>query len=779
MLISASTSDSVSCSTIHSAITSNSFGLLLFNYFFSISVIIICIIHVAFLFIMNVLDDIIMESYQFFTPEGDKSDSSEQKQHTNDMPSYKFYPAIWALILFALMFKVYSNFFVGFLKELIYNQNIYHLHDALMFLNTNSFGNVDTDHIYKIHECVIASIINITRILVFIIVAFWKCKAVMFGEDDKSLDQMKSSSDKSNNKKDKVRIIRGNGIGVSPMIFLLGMVVVSAVGCYFINKAVKKPTNNLYKNTYNEITQVAFMINRSKGLKDCIDILNNTYDDSDFATQLNELAFSVLCLLWVSICFWFVFLFWEFRLTRDVIFSFDIHFWLPVKTFVIAVFSILYATGDIFNSITNFYDSCSIVKGNLRNVLPEKVVGKLNYFELGIDKLYVGARKFDGLVNLFENVDGIKSAIFAEDMVRIFQMINSVRDKKNRNILMDIYNECLLFKDVRFKISPKEFSPSLVVDNKVKKTYRIVVYDRLLKYDDNLVNNDYIKVVEFGDSLYIKNNRVFCDDKPISICGFYIEDGKLFTNKGDEIIKGEKLLLKNGSVMSVFIGSSGGGKSTIVQHLFGLRSSNQVDTRLNGVPLRDIIVNNFSKFVCCIPQSPMIINNLTVMNNFACFGATNVDKNKEILKQLGIFDVLKRAIENNTIFSNIYMSGGQKVRFSLAMALAADANPDFILIDEAISALSSVAQSELVNLFNAWNKAFVVIEHVGEFIKVANIKIEVGNYSTQYFVSLNGQWCDLFSLKNLNKVGDHISCDDVEVYLDYTDNDPDYIIEDD
>ena len=735
-------------SAMHQAIMYDDFRILLFSYFFNIKVIIVFLIYVAFTWAMSAFDEYLLDLRNSLgsTPAGSTTVAE-------NMIWYKLYPAILGIIFIGLIFKVHSSFIQGFMKELMYSANIYHLHDVILFLNANSLGNFDNYKIYEIHQSVVAFIVDCIQLFAHIIIAAKTFKTVVNGK--------RNSSDGT----------VSNGIGTIPMSVLLVMLLISSVGYYFINKFFRKPRSNVYKNTYEEITQVAFMINRNNGLKYCKNVLNDRYDQCDFDTKLNELKLSVIGLIWFSICFFTVYCIWEYILTRKVIFGFGTETWLPVKTFVISVFVVLLSISGIFNSLSNFYDDCAVLRSNIRATLPNKSVGKLNYFEIDINKLYVGARKFDGSVDMFNNVDEIKSAILSEDMGKILKMINLIKDIKNRNLLMDIYNECLLFQDVKFKISAKEFLPSFVVNNKLKKTYKIVAYDRLLKYDDKLANDKDMKVVEFGNSLYIKDNRAFYDNKPLSICGFYIKDNRLFDKNGLEIHGGDKLIVKNGSVMSVFVGASGGGKSTIVQYLFGLRSSPQVSNKLNDIPVRDIIVNNFSKYVGCIPQIPMILDHLTVMKNFGCFGATNENRIKQILKDLGIFDVLKLAIDNNTLCSNIYMSGGQRVRFSLAMALAADANPDFLLIDEAISSLSSEAQSELVNLFNTWNKAFVVIEHVGKFVDIANVKVKVGNGCLRYFVRCNGKWMDVFELNNLNKAGDHISCDDAEVYLDYTDGD--------
>ena len=761
-------------SSIHSAILDKNFMSLFFKYLFKVKVLIVFVAYFIFVAFGAFLDQILVELNNYFC---EKDDCPEDTKRKNDqkkangdcetlaskMNRYQLYSFVFIIIFVALLFKMNSSLVSGFLKELIFSDNISNLHDILLFLNANSIDKVDNYMLYDVHENIVNAISSAVQLTSNIFIALVYSKKVIGNTDD--------SPGVSEDKK--------YGIGIRGMFAILFAVCFSISGHYLISKNFRKQ-KNIYKNTYNEISRFSFIINRRDGLNYCNETLSDIYDEADWSSKLNELKVGFSILSWTALCFLGVYLVLENKFGRDALFRLRADTWLPIKTFVISIFMLFGALTSLMNSTYKFYDICDSISGFIRSGLPNKSIDKLNNFSVEIDKLYVGAHKFDGFVSMFgeKKLEVIKNAINSENMVKIYKMINSVENTKNRNILLDAYDECLLFKDIKCSISNKELTPSLVVDKKILKTVKIIAHDRLLQYDNKLIDNDYIKVGEFGDSIYISDNKVFYNDKPLSISGFYVQDNKLFYEQKDkkngkifgvEVTSGSKLMVRDGSVMSVFVGPSGGGKSTIVQYLFGLRFSRQVKTKINGINLKDVVVSDLSKHVGEIPQSPIIFENLTVMQNFGCFGATNEQKNIKVLKELGIYDVLRRAIENDTLLSNVYMSGGQKVRFSLAMALASDTNPDFLLIDEAISSLSPDSQSELVGLFNTWNKAFVVIEHVGKFIDIANIKVSVGNGGLKYMVRFDGEWIDVFELKNLNKKNDFIICDDATVYVQYND----------
>lgn len=175
---------------------------------------------------------------------------------------------------------------------------------------------------------------------------------------------------------------------------------------------------------------------------------------------------------------------------------------------------------------------------------------------------------------------------------------------------------------------------------------------------------------------------------------------------------------------SAIVGSSGGGKTTIVSLLFRLWDIKEGTILLDDVDIRKYNLSYLRKQISIVSQDVYIFND-TIHNNL-------VLENKDITmaevinvtKQIGIYDfimTLPEQFESSVGQRGITLSGGQKQRISIARALLK--NAPIVILDEATSALDNLSEglikNEFVNIFK--DKTVLMIAHRLSSIEDADI----------------------------------------------------------
>lgn len=159
------------------------------------------------------------------------------------------------------------------------------------------------------------------------------------------------------------------------------------------------------------------------------------------------------------------------------------------------------------------------------------------------------------------------------------------------------------------------------------------------------------------------------------------EKNVALNNVSLEIQKGEFICL---------LGPSGCGKSTLLRLIAGLDTPNEGAVYINDRDVTNLAPSrrNFGIMF----QSYALFPNLTAFENVA-YGLRNKKiKNQDITARVDrLFDMIKLPHAKNRLPAQ--MSGGEQQRVALARALATE--PDFLLLDEPLSALDAKVRVEL------------------------------------------------------------------------------------
>lgn len=163
------------------------------------------------------------------------------------------------------------------------------------------------------------------------------------------------------------------------------------------------------------------------------------------------------------------------------------------------------------------------------------------------------------------------------------------------------------------------------------------------------------------------------------------------------------------------IGTSGAGKSTIVDILLGLLHAQQGEIICDGVD----IFKNYESWLAqvgYIPQSIYLVDE-SIRDNIA-FGidGDKIDEKRiwEVLEEAQLkefVEELPQGLDTTIGDRGVRLSGGQRQRIGIARALYHD--PEILVFDEATSALDNETEAAVMDAVNSFHgkKTMVIIAH--------------------------------------------------------------------
>lgn len=196
----------------------------------------------------------------------------------------------------------------------------------------------------------------------------------------------------------------------------------------------------------------------------------------------------------------------------------------------------------------------------------------------------------------------------------------------------------------------------------------------------------------------------------------------------------DKQILKHASIeiypgQSVgIVGSSGAGKTTLVDILLGLLKPQEGCIRVDDVNIEEL--PDWLKLVAYIPQRIFLMDG-TIRENVV-FGQDQekIDDNKvwEVLREAQLDEfvaALPMKLDSKVGEQGILLSGGQCQRIGIARALYR--NPDIIFLDEATSALDNETETAIMESIEnlKGRKTLIIIAHRLTTIKNCDVVYRV------------------------------------------------------
>lgn len=199
-------------------------------------------------------------------------------------------------------------------------------------------------------------------------------------------------------------------------------------------------------------------------------------------------------------------------------------------------------------------------------------------------------------------------------------------------------------------------------------------------------------------------------------------DNVSFSYDKEPIIDNISLKFEHNKTTAI-VGSSGCGKSTIVNLLFRLWDIDNGKITLNGIDIKNYSLKLLRQNISIITQDLLLFDD-SILNNLT-LGNKNISKEyvEDICNRVDIYNFINELPNGfDTIIGEkgVKLSGGQKQRVAIARALISKSS--IIIFDEATSALDNISQKTILENINDLleNKTVIVIAHRLSTIKNAD-----------------------------------------------------------
>ncbi|MGD0963134.1 MAG: ABC transporter ATP-binding protein [Candidatus Acidiferrales bacterium] len=178
------------------------------------------------------------------------------------------------------------------------------------------------------------------------------------------------------------------------------------------------------------------------------------------------------------------------------------------------------------------------------------------------------------------------------------------------------------------------------------------------------------------------------------------DDASFAYDGGPRILKGIDLRVPAGDVVAI-VGSSGAGKTTLVNLLPRFYAATSGSVRIDGVDLREVTLRSLREQMAIVTQETILFND-TIWNNL-CYGRPGMPEEKVIAAAQAALAhdfILEMPHGYQTMIGDRgqRLSGGQRQRLAIARALLKDA--PILILDEATSELDSESELLVQNALN-------------------------------------------------------------------------------
>ncbi len=184
-------------------------------------------------------------------------------------------------------------------------------------------------------------------------------------------------------------------------------------------------------------------------------------------------------------------------------------------------------------------------------------------------------------------------------------------------------------------------------------------------------------------------------------------------NYGDkEVLKGINLEARKSEFIAL-VGSSGGGKTSLMNLLMRFYDVNGGEILINEMNLKDIKIHSLRQNIGLVTQRVYIFND-TIAKNVAYGREFDEEAVVKALKMANAYEFVSKLDDGIHTILNEFgtnLSGGQRQRIAIARALYQ--NPQILIFDEATSALDNESEKEITKAINNLRskKIIFVIAH--------------------------------------------------------------------
>ena len=203
-----------------------------------------------------------------------------------------------------------------------------------------------------------------------------------------------------------------------------------------------------------------------------------------------------------------------------------------------------------------------------------------------------------------------------------------------------------------------------------------------------------MEIIETKDTIY--NSEHLVDFKPEERGKVEFKNVSFRYPDADYDVITDINLVANPGETTAFIGSTGSGKSTLINLIPRFYDVTDGELLVDGVNIKDVDLHELREKIGFVPQKGVLFTG-TIKDNIK-YGNENitdedVDKALEVAQATEFVSKLKGGVDYDISQGGTNVSGGQKQRLSIARAIAKD--PDIYVFDDSFSALDFKTDAKL------------------------------------------------------------------------------------
>ncbi|MGM9683618.1 MAG: ABC transporter ATP-binding protein [Eubacteriales bacterium] len=225
----------------------------------------------------------------------------------------------------------------------------------------------------------------------------------------------------------------------------------------------------------------------------------------------------------------------------------------------------------------------------------------------------------------------------------------------------------------------------------------------------------------------------------------------------EDVIHDFSLDVKPGECVA-FVGSSGSGKSTIMNLIVGFMKPTNGKFLIDGKDINEYNLSEYRHRISVVPQTSILFSG-TIRENIT-YGLTRYSEEdlQRVLEEANVNEFLAsfpNGVDTNVGEHGGKLSGGQKQRITIARALIR--NPRILILDEATSALDNLSELHVQRAISTAAKGrttFIVAHRLSTIRDADRIvvmkegkMVECGTYDE--LMAAKGEF---YKLKNLNEM---------------------------
>lgn len=225
------------------------------------------------------------------------------------------------------------------------------------------------------------------------------------------------------------------------------------------------------------------------------------------------------------------------------------------------------------------------------------------------------------------------------------------------------------------------------------------------------------------------------------------------------VIKHLSLNVEPGDCVA-FVGSSGSGKSTVMNMIIGFLHATEGEIDIDGKPIEMLNLQDYRHFLAVVPQNCILFSGTikeNILYGLAKYSEERLEQVIDLANIREFIDKLPDGINTMVEEHGGNLSGGQKQRISIARALMRD--PKIIILDEATSALDNISEYHVQKAMSSLidGRTTFIVAHRLSTIRDANKIvvmengecIESGTYDE--LMQKHGKFYELKTLSEINK----------------------------